>query len=335
MNNELIENNVSAQEMLQTDDMPIRMVGLTILLLTFGVFGTWSVVAPIDGAALAPGVVSVKAHRKTVQHLDGGIVKTIVVKEGDLVVAGDILLTLDDTQIKAHINQLKSKISGLIIQRESNHKLMLSFDEEILDLKELLAEGFADRRRLRDIERSYARGQGEIAEMTASIAGAEMQIMALNDKLVRTEIKAPAGGRVMALNFHTEGGVLRPSEPILEIVPQEELIITAQVAPLDIDRVSVGMLATVRFSAFKQALTPEVEGRLITLSADRMIDEKSGVPYFSTQVELTEESYKKLVGLELLPGMPAEVLINTGERTLFEYLTQPVSNAFAHAFIED
>jgi len=442
MNSEQIENSPAAMGMLQTDDMPIRYIGFAILFLTFGIFGTWSFVAPIDGSALAPGVVSVKSHRKTVQHLDGGIVKTIIAKDGDLVVAGDILLTLDDTQTSAQleivngqyitllaqqarlvaerdqssdvkfseklndkgdsrnldakhaqqqifnarkssyqgetsvlgqrVNQLKSKISGLTMQRQSNRKLMVSYSEEIVDLEELLAEGFADKQRLRDIERNYARVQAEIAGLTAEIASSQMQIgetklqilqiekefqeqvvgelsevnakvfdsqerlTALNDKVVRTEIKAPVSGRVMGLKVHTEGGVVKPSEPILEIVPQkEELIITAQVQPLDIDRVSVGMLADVRFSAFKQALTPTVEGKLITLSADRLIDEQNGHPYFSAQVEITAESYKKLEGLELLPGMPAEVLINTGERTLFEYLTQPVSNAFARAFIED
>ena len=427
---------------LQIDDRPIRYIGFMVLFLTFGVFGTWSIVAPIDGSALAPGVVTVKSHRKTVQHLDGGIVKTIFAKEGDLVKAGDILLVLDDTQtnaqseivrgqyitflaqqgrliaereqlenikfseklddekdyrnveakygqehifnarknsyqgqtsvLKQRINQLRSKISGLISQRQSNRKLMTSYSDEMKDLTELLAEGFADKQRLRDIERNHARVQGEIAELTAEIASSEMQVgetklqilqvekefqenvaselgdinakvfdseerlTALNDKVERAQIRAPASGRVMGLNVHTEGGVVKPTEPILEIVPQkEELIINARVTPLDIDRVAVGMLADVRFSAFKQALTPVVEGRVITLSADRLIDENTGNPYFSAQVEITAESYQKLVGLELLPGMPAEVLINTGERTLFEYLTQPVSNAFARAFIED
>lgn len=442
MKNEQIENSQFAMDSLQIDDKPIRYIGFVILFLTFGVFGTWSVLAPIDGSALASGVVSVKSHRKTVQHLDGGIVKSIIVKNGDLVVARDILLTLDDTQTKAQleiikgeyitflsqqarliterdqlteimfseklddkdddrnlgakyaqqqifnarknsyqgeisvlgqrISQLKSKISGLTMQRQSNRKLMASYNEEIADLKELLAEGFADKQRLRDIERNHSRVQGEMAELTAEIASSEMQIgetklqilqiekefqenvvsdlgevnakvfdseerlTALNDKVVRTKIKAPVSGRVMGLKVHTEGGVIKPSEPLLEIVPQkEELIITAQVAPLDIDRVSIGMLAKVRFSAFKQALTPVMEGKLITLSADRLIDEVTGNPYFSAEIEITKESYQKLAGLELLPGMPAEVLINTGERTLFEYLTQPVSNAFARAFIED
>ncbi|MEI8210261.1 MAG: HlyD family type I secretion periplasmic adaptor subunit, partial [Methylococcales bacterium] len=87
--------------------------------------------------------------------------------------------------------------------------------------------------------------------------------------------------------------------------------------------------------AFKQAITPKMQGKVINLSADRLTDEKTGAPYYQAQVELTPESYVKLGNLELVPGMPAEVLINTGERTVFEYLMQPISNAFARAFIED
>jgi epimerase transport system membrane fusion protein len=132
------------------------------------------------------------------------------------------------------------------------------------------------------------------------------------------------------------GGVISPGKPILDIVPQkEELIIDAQVSPIDIDRVRVGLLAEVRFSAFKQVLTPKMQGKVINLSADRLIDEKSGLPYYQAQIELTPDSYLKLGEMELLPGMPAEVLINTGERTVFEYLMQPITNAFARAFIED
>ncbi|MEI8209161.1 MAG: HlyD family type I secretion periplasmic adaptor subunit, partial [Methylococcales bacterium] len=87
--------------------------------------------------------------------------------------------------------------------------------------------------------------------------------------------------------------------------------------------------------AFKQAITPKMQGKVINLSADRLTDEKTGAPYYQAQVELTPESYEKLGDLELVPGMPAEVFINTGERTVFEYLMQPISNAFARAFIED
>jgi epimerase transport system membrane fusion protein len=391
---------------------------------------------------LAPGYVAVKSHRKTVQHLDGGIVSQLLAKDGDVVKAGDVLLILDGTEVKAQLeilrgqhitlaaqlarliaerdqlnqikfpddlqdlsdahiaearqgesqiftsrknayqgeisvlnqraSQLSSKIKGLEGQRTSKQELMKSYGDEVHDLKELLAEGFANKQRLRDIERNHANATSDVAALSAEIAGNEIQIgetklqilqiqkkfqeevaaklgevqaelydvaqrlLATTDKVIRTEIKAPANGRVLGLSVHNVGGVITPGKPILDIVPQkEELIIDAQVSPMDIDRVIVGLLAEVRFSAFKQALTPKMQGKVINLSADRLTDEKTGMPYYQAQVELTPDSFEKLGDMELVPGMPAEVLINTGERTVFEYLMQPITNAFARAFIED
>jgi len=427
---------------LDIDDRSVRNIGIIILICTFGILGTWGYLAPIDSAALAPGTVTVKSYRKTVQHLDGGIVSQLLAKDGDVVKEGDVLLILDGTEVKAQleiihgeyitlsaqmarliaerdqrdqisfpdelqsmsdphvvearqgeteifiarknahqgeisvlnqrISQLSSKINGLQGQRASKQELVKSYGEEIHDLKELLAEGFADKQRLRDIERNYAIVTGEIAALTSEIAGNEIEIgetklqilqlkkkfqeevaaklgevqaklydisqrlLATRDKVARTVIKSPADGRVLGLSVHTVGGVISPAKPILDIVPQqEELIIDAQVSPIDIDRVSVGLLAEVRFSAFKQALTPKMKGKVINLSADRLVDEKTGQPYYLAKVELTPDSYQELGDMELVPGMPAEVLINTGERTVFEYLMQPITNAFARAFIED
>jgi epimerase transport system membrane fusion protein len=427
---------------LLTDDRSIRNIGVVILIATFGILGTWGYLAPIDSAALAPGYVTVKSHRKTVQHLDGGIVSELMAKDGDVVKAGDVLLTLDGTEVKAQleiirgqhitlsaqiarliaekdqqnqinfpnelrdlsdphiaqathgesqlfnarksalqgeisvlnqrISQLGTKIKGLQGQRSSKEALMISYGDEVHDLKELLAEGFADKQRLRDIERNHAQVTGEVAALSSEIAGNEIQIgetklqilqlqkkfqeevavklgevqaelydvaqrlVATKDKVARTVIIAPADGRVLGLSVHNVGGVISPGKPILDIVPQqEELIIDAQVSPMDIDRVRAGLVAEVRFSAFKQALTPKMQGKVINLSADRLTDEKTEQPYYLAQIELTPDSFQKLGELELLPGMPAEVLINTGERTVFEYLMQPITNAFARAFIED
>ena len=432
----------TAPILLLTDDKPIRYIGLIVLLSTLGIFGLWAFIAPIDGAALAPGFVTVKSHKKTVQHLDGGIVSQLLVKDGDIVKAGDLLLTLDGTENKAQleisrgqfftllaqvarleaerdgktkltypdifkgvtdpraleskrteeqiftarknahegemavlkqrIGQLNSRVDGLKGQQTSKQDLLTSYREELRDLKELLAEGFVDKQRLRDIERQHSLNSGEISALTAEIASSQIQIgetkleilqlekkfqeevvgklseaqaelydvnqrmLAIRDKVVRIDIKAPVAGRVMGLAVHTLGGVILPGHPILEIVPQqEELVIEAQVTPLDIDRVNIGLVAEVRFSAFKQAITPVIEGKLINLSADRLIEEKTGTPYYLAQIELTPDSYQKMQHLELLPGMPVEVLIKTGERTVFEYLTKPISNAFARAFIED
>jgi epimerase transport system membrane fusion protein len=427
---------------LVTNDAPIRAIGMAVLLGTVGILGTWSYLAPIDSAASASGFVTVKSHSKTVQHLDGGIVKELIAKDGDIVSEGDILLTLDGSEIKAQleilrgqqitfaaqvarltaerdrlglvnypkevqnlsdarvveaqqsenqifnarknahegevsvlnqrISQLNSRIQGLQGQKTSKQELKASYSEEAKDLRELLAEGFADKQRLRDLERSISASTGEIASLSSEIASSEMQIgetrlqilqiqkqfqeevanklsevqaqlydinqrlTATIDKVNRIQIKAPSAGRVMGLSIHNVGGVITPGRPILDIVPQgEELIIDARVSPMDIDRVHVGLVAEVRFSAFKQALTPKMMGKLTILSADKLTDERTGAPYYSAKIELTPDSYVKLGNMELLPGMPADVLINTGERTVFEYLMQPITNAFARAFIED
>ena len=434
----------ATQEGLQvvTDDRSIRQIGIAILVSMFGILGTWGYLAPIDSAALAPGYVTVKSHRKTVQHLEGGNVSELLVKDGDIVKTGEMLLRLDGSEIKAQleilkgqhitlsaqlsrliaerdqlviikfsddlsdlsdprivearqgetqifnarqnayqgeilvltqrISQLYAKIKGLQGQRSSKEDLRKSYGDEVNDLKELLAEGFANKLRLRDAERSFALNTGETASLNSEIAGDNIEIgetklqilqlqkkfqeevalklgevqselydvtqrlVATADKVNRTDVIAPASGRVLGLSVHNMGGVVSPGKPILDIVPQqEELIIDAQVSPMDIDRVSVGLLAEIRFSAFKQALTPKMQGKVINLSADRLIDEKTGAPYYQAQIELTPDSYKKLDGMELMPGMPAEVLINTGERTVFQYLMQPITNAFARAFIED
>lgn len=426
---------------LHTNDRSVRNIGAAIVFATFGIFGVWAFFAPMDSSALAPGTVVVKSHRKTVQHLDGGIVAQILVKDGDLVQEGQPLLILDDAQIKAQlgmahsqnivlaaqvarlkaerdklkqvaypdllsdtsdpkvaevrlaennifmsrknahdgqiavlnerISQIASKIKGLQGQVDSKKQLTSSFAEEIRDLKELLKEGFADKLRLRELERNYASQSGEIAQFNAEIASnqmlisetrlqilleekhfheevtnklsevqaqlndAEERVAANQDKLDRIVIKAPASGMVLGLSVHNENSVVLPGHPILEIVPQDaELVVDAQVSPMDIDRVTVGLQAEIRFSAFKQSQTPKMTGKVIHLSADRLADEK-GNSYYQARIELTPESRKDLGDLKLLPGMPAEVLINTGERTLFEYLAQPATNFFARSFIED
>lgn len=427
---------------LLTDERPIRNIGLAALLFTFGVLGGWSFFAPLDSAAVAPGFVVVKSLKKTVQHHDGGIVAEMFVKEGDLVKEDQVLIRLDDTELKAgleilrsqqvtltaqlarlmaerdrkprivfpdslnddldprlleakqgenevfhsrmnahegeigvlkqRISQLNSRIMGLQAQKASKQQLAASYKEEMAELQELIAEGFASKQRLRDVDRSLAASAGEIANLSAEIAADEVQIgeaklqilqlekrfqeqvaqklgevqtqlydvnqrMLINkDKLTRTLIKAPSAGRVLALSVHHAGGIIAGGRPILDIVPQnEELIVSAQVSVMDIDRVREGLLAEVRFSSFKQAQIPKLSGKLISLSADRLTDERTGSAYYQAQIELTPDSYGKLGDVEILPGMPAEVLINTGERTAFEYLMQPISTAFARAFTED
>ena len=427
---------------LDTSDTRFRRIGLTLLGITFGLFGGWATFAPLEGAALAPGVVMVKNYRKTVQHFEGGIVEQIRVRDGDLVQKGEVLVVLDDTQaraqheillgqfisykaiearllserdglsevsypdvltglddsrvddsiagqnqvfqarkssregeisvLKQRIDQLRSQIEGQQAVAQSRRTLLASYGQEIDDLSSLLAEGYTDKQRLMEVERSHARLEGDIAEIKSTMAANEIRIgetrlqilqlkkdghtevvsqlgdqqaklfdvneriAATQSTLERTDIKAPESGMVLGLTVHTVGGVIGSGVPILDIVPvSEELIVEAQVSPIDIDRVHTGQVADIRFSAFKSSATAKLQGIVINLSADSLVNEQSGLSYYLARVEVTKDSMDKLGELKLLPGMPAEVLINTGARTLLNYLMRPASDAFARSLIED
>lgn len=426
---------------LPISDRRSRLIGFIIVFVTFGIFGTWATFAPLESAALAPGVVTVQSYRKTVQHLEGGIVKELLAHDGDMVAAGDPLIVLDDTQLRAEygmtrsqlvaaqamearlvaerdgldpidfgrmleadttraqearesetrifnarrgsrlgeisvlqkrIGQLNEQISGLQSMISTKRKLEKSYSGEIGELRELLSEGYVDKQRLLEQERKLGMLRAEIADHQSDITRTKLQISetelqivqlnkdfssevvgqlaevqtrvfdlqerisALEDRISRVVIRAPEDGMILGMKIHTVGGVVGPGTPLLDIVPSvSDLIVEAQVSPIDIDRVSVGKKADIRFSAFKNATTPEIEGKVVQLSADRLMNEQTGMPYYLARVALTDEGAHALGALKLQPGMPAEVLINTGNRTMLQYLMQPATDAFARSMIED
>ena len=434
---------ISAIEKLDDSDLSsvdgAKRIGLTIFFLVFGVFGLWSVLAPLDGAAYAPGTVTVKSYKKTVQHLEGGIVADILVRDGDVVEAGQPLLILDDTQsmssleiiasqhaalkmrearliaerdkldgvvytqdptfsetdveqevtaqnqifaarrtanegrreiLKQRVSQLQNQIEGMEALRQSKELLAQSYAEELSDTQVLLAQGFSEKTRLREAERSYAAFSGEAAELTANISSTQVQIgetelqilqqesdfhnevvaelsevqtalkdanerlTALRDIVSRTTIVAPDAGVVNGMQIHTIGGVIGPGSRIAEIVPaSDELVIEASVSPIDIDRVSVGQEARIRFSTFGSR-APTFFGEVLSLSADALTNESTGASYYLARIEVIPES-QEFGDLALLPGMPAEAFINTGARTFLQYLFKPLSNSFARSFNED
>ncbi|TCV69717.1 epimerase transport system membrane fusion protein [Pseudomonas fluorescens] len=436
-----MQNSQHSSTALPVDDRPIRRVGYLMLLVTFGLFGGWAALAPLDSSALAPGVVTVKSYRKTVQHLEGGIVRELRVHDGDLVKTGDVLVVLDNTQARSEmettrsqliaalqlqarleaerdalsepvavptldpadprvqeardsearifqtrrtsllgeiglqektIGQIEEQIRGFKAIIASKQMLAASYQDEIVDLRALLAEGYVDKQRLREQERSLARLQTEIAESQSEIAQARVHVdeaqlkilqlkkafasevagllgdartkvyelrerlATLQDRDQRTDILAPESGMVMGMTVHTLGAVVSPGTALLDIVPaNEELIVEAQVSPMDIDRIALGKLADIRFSAFKSSTTPVIEGRLVQISADRLINKDTGTAYYLARVALTDKGRQTLGNLTLVPGMPVEVLVNTGARTLLQYLMQPASNVFARSLIED
>jgi epimerase transport system membrane fusion protein len=438
-----------------SDDGPIRYLGYTIVLLVFVFFGGWAYWAPLGSAALAPGIIKVKGSHKTVQHLEGGIVKVIHVHNGDIVSKGQVLLELESTSSKAQLQtlrgqffsalarearliterdgkikviypdslhtesqdlraqeamrvqdqsfrvrrhsrqgqieilseqkqQLAAKIEGIKSQKNSRNSLAISLNKELVDMHAMLDKGYVRKPDVNELERRLANAQGDYGNFIAEIATAQTQISEIalkvmqidkdfqkevldelskvqtelselrekiewsNDTVARTIIKAPEAGMVMNLNIQTVGAVIapgaQPGQPgeggnLLDIVPQQEkLFVEAKVSPVDIDRVHIGQSTEIRFSAFKSAKTPKVSGQLTKLSADIITEERTQQPpYFQATVEVDKTGLEELRkrGLILMPGMPAEVLVNTGDRTFFEYLAQPLSNIFARSLIED
>jgi len=274
--------------------------------------------------------------------------------------------------LRQRIGQLESQVVGLEALKVSKEQLATSYTEELEDVQVLLSQGFSEKTRLRELERNVASFNGEAADLTANIASAEIQIgetqlqilqqdrefqnqvvselgevktnlkdvseriTALGDVVARTTVRAPEAGIVNGLQVHTIGGVISPGMKIVDIVPiGDDLIIEAQVSPIDIDRVAVNQNATIRFSSFGLASVPTIYGQVINLSADRLFDQVSGLPYYQARVEVTPEGMEDLGDLVLMPGMPADIFIATGSRTFLQYLFKPFSNAMARSLRED
>jgi len=418
-------------------------VGLIVVVLFFGVFIGWAALAPLGSAAIAPGSVSVESNRKTIQHLEGGIISKIKVHDGDLVTAGQVLVLLDATQaqtsmdlvrgrwiaasarearlvaerdgldkiefsgellaeqddaqvaqtlrgqknifdarrkskdgqvaiLKQRISQYNAEIKGLEGQIKAEDRQIQLIADEIKDISGLVKKGLAQRPRLRTLQRDSAELEGmssqnvaKIAQAHQAIAEARLQINELTtttlnevvqelrevqsemfelveqeraaaDILRRTDIRAPIDGIIVNLQVYTTGGVIAPGAAILDIVPaNERLIVEAQVDPGDIDVVHIGLPAQVRFPAFSQRSSAPVEGRVVRVSADSLTDERTGASYYLARIAIEDDVQAKLNGAELYPGMQAEVMINTGERTALEYFLKPLTVSINRAFRED
>ena len=421
----------------------LRALGYGLFISLFGVFGFWSATAPLQSASLAQGVVQVQGQRKSIQHLEGGIVADIRVANGDIVGHGDALVIVDSTAARAEqqilegrlfgliatvdrlkaerdtsaainfssaildnvedsraadamereeslfaarqaarlgeadvlqqqIAQLNQQITGLSAIKESNQLIFDSLSEEIEDLVVLLSEGYVDKQRLRDLERSRSDTLGSIADLSARVDAArvavsetklkiiqlekrfrtevvedlsiaqqklydtQQQHTSVSERVSRATVRSPADGYVMNLQVTTLGAVIRPGELLLEIVPvNNSLVIDARVSPMDIERIEVGQLAEVRLSVFKDAHL--MEGRLAKLSADSVIDPVTNMPYYDAEIALSEEALSQLDvdKLVLVPGMPVEVLIKTGQRTPLGYVLSPLNRTLSHSLIED
>ncbi|WP_170755766.1 HlyD family type I secretion periplasmic adaptor subunit [Ruegeria lacuscaerulensis] len=421
------------------------LFGLFTLAVFVGGSAYWAVVSKLDGAVVAPASFVVEGDRKTVEHLDGGIIRSILVADGEFVRQGQPLVQLDSTEIdvelsmqgsqlgelsvrrarllaqmsgqeqfdeatamsayrdgmdrlhwvspyltqkqlfdaeararrtEAQINAqrisaLRNQVAGLEEQRRSTKNQIDITNVELANLQKLLDKGLVAVTRVSARQIELERLNGADASLRTQIAQAEDQMQELELSLLsqkklrdeviagelavveaqldlvrpqfagtlarmqRTQVLAPTSGRVVNLAVSTNGGVIRPGEPIMDIVPADQnLIVEARIKTGDIDKLYIGQTTRIRLSAFAQADVPEASGEIFDISADALEDDRTGEAYYKARVKLDARQPIAVTALDLVPGMPADLFVNTGERAVFAYLAQPISDRLAKTFIE-
>jgi HlyD family secretion protein len=176
----------------------------------------------------------------------------------------------------------------------------------------------------------------ELAEVITALNDQQVRQVSTGDTVDRSIIRAPYNGVVDKLAFSTIGGVVPPAETIMEIVPDsDQLVVEAKISPADVDQLSIGQPAVLRFSAFNMQTTPEIDGRLTHVSAEAKLDERSGLSFYNVRLEVGEREMRRLGGLKLVPGMPVEAFIQTGERSLLSYITKPLRDQLNRSFREE
>jgi HlyD family secretion protein len=407
-------------------------------------FGIWSVVAPLKSAAIASGIVEPESSRKTIQHLEGGIVRQILVKNGDMVSSGQVLIRLDDIKPRTESNSLsgqfwdaKARQARLLSEQAGKDHIVLSdeiqaaagthpeipailsgqqkifetrrdvarsqivviqmkmrqIQQEIIGLQAqqvalstradivhkeidtitaLVSKKLERQSRLLDLMRENADINGQLGETAAQIARAEQAIseaqadllkfesdrqneiaqslretesqllqlaermQAVDDQLSRTEIRAPQDGVVTDLRIHTAGGVVGAGEPLLDLVPKEDrLIVTARIRPEDINVVHIGLPTKLYLLPYDQRRVPLLSGTVVYVSADRLVDKQSGQSYYAATIRVSDEQLATMKDVKLVPGMPVQALIETGQSTVALYALRPVLDSFSRAFRED
>ena len=418
-------------------------IGLWALGLGFGGFLLWAAFAPLDEGVPGQGMVAIDTKSKPIQHLYGGIVKDVLVTEGQQVKEGQLLLKLDenvarmnfqasrqrylglramearlraeqsgaskivwhpdlmeamsDMQIRqitmtqeqlfgsrraslsAEVQSMQENIKGQegLLQAytsmaQSRRSQLALLSEELKNTSSLVAEGYAPRNRQLELQRMVAemnssladllgnsvRSQSAISEYRQRIIARQQEyrkevetqltdvsreaqaeegkFQATKQDLGRIEIRSPAAGQVMGLAIQTVGGVISSGQKLMDIVPVDQaLLLEARVPPHLIDRVRAELPVDVRFSSFANTPQLVVQGKVVSVSSDLLIDPRTGVSYYLARVGVTADGYKKLGKRQLQPGMPVEVIFRTGERSMLTYLLSPLTKRMAASMKEE
>ncbi|MCF3973033.1 HlyD family type I secretion periplasmic adaptor subunit [Paracoccus salsus] len=268
-------------------------------------------------------------------------------------------------QVSAQINGIDAQIDALGKQREL-------IAEELEDQQSLLSRGLAQSSRVLALQREAVRLDGQLGELQANRAEAETRQTELDiqrlrmgaqrreeaetqlrdqgyrelelaerrrsliEQIERLEIRAPVSGIIYNLQVTTPRSVIGPADPVMYVIPQDRpLVIGARVATINVDEIQIGQPVALRFSSFSSRTTPEIDGKLDRISADALMDEATRTPYYRAEITIPAEEREKLGELALIPGMPVEVYIQTGERSPMSYLLKPLADYFNRAFREN
>jgi len=429
-------------DVLPLDERRYSRMGGWLLAVGFGGFLLWAGLAPLDKGVAVSGNVVVAGNRQAVQHPTGGVVQRLLVRDGDQVDAGQVLIRMDATQIRAqreslfmqHLGAVASTarleaerdgladivfppaiasagdprvdstlelqrqllgsrraalrleldglresiagsqalLDGLRAAKVHKDQQRTSMQAQLQGLRELAREGYVARNRLLENERLYAQLNGNIAEDLGTIGRTQRQLAelrlraaqrseeyqqdvrqqladsrlkveelgsrlsAVEFELAHSEIRAPAAGTVVGLDVFTEGGVISPGQVLMEIVPQDAPLLVDARAPVElVDKLQAGLDVELLFVAFNQSRTPRVNGKVTLVSADRLLDEKTGQPYYRLRVQVDDDGLRQLQGQQIRPGMPVEAFVRTGERSLLNYLFKPLTDRTHMALVEE
>jgi protease secretion system membrane fusion protein len=426
-----------------TDASSYARLGWIIVL--FGVMGflIWATFAPLDKGVPLSGTVAVSSSRKTIQHQTGGTVDEILVKDNDVVKAGQVLLKMNNvaananaeisriqmytaqatearliaerdgaaairfpkeleraksdprvannillqqqlfrarqSSLKDELAAVDENMAGLKLQLAGLQESMVSkkqqqqFLKEQLDgMRDLAKDGYIARNRLLDLERTYSQINGSISEDIGNIGRAGRQIAELGLRksqrlqdyqkevrvqlseiqkeseaqqnrstqldfdLTNTLVKAPVDGTVVNLSVFTKGAVVQSGFKLMELVPTDDALIVEGMLPVQlVDKVHEGLKVELIFSAFNTNTTPHIPGIITQVSADRSTDERTGQPFYKVKAKVAPEGIKMLAHLQIRAGMPVELFVKTGERSMMNYLLKPIFDRAHSAMAEE
>lgn len=334
----------------QKDENYFSWLGWQVLIWGLGGALLWATFAPIEKGVSTSGWVMTDSNRKAIQPSFAGIVDDIYVKEGQIVKAGEVLVKLNPVNAQSQVNGTNESISGLeeqikatersIIQKKLQIELL---NKEIVGLRKLYEEGFVSQSKVFEMERQTLQLKAVVLEDEGNVTRTKKQISELQEKLNpyqfdldNTQLKSPVEGQVVNITIFTKGGVVSPGQKLMEVVPtNEEMIIEGQLPVHLVDKVRVDLPVEIMFTAFNVNRTPHIPGVLISVGGDRIVDEKTGNPYYKIQAVPTAKGSKMLGDLKVRPGMPVELFIRTGEQSMMTYLLKPVFDRAHSAMRED